>query len=182
MLHILRLFFSSRCRLFHNATFFGSCNIHNLNTGVLKFKRKFRLQRVNVDLCIKLLPERREFLFHILDIQISSLATETGYSDWEFLLFFSVTPDRYWISAWKQTATEFFHVLLNWRSRWGCQYCIVTRVTGCTAEKTWFNCRQSKNSFPYVNLLEGVKSNILNEILFSAFNKLKIFEPNKKKV
>ena len=30
-------FFSSRCRLFHNAIFFGSCNIHILNTGVLKF-------------------------------------------------------------------------------------------------------------------------------------------------
>ena len=37
---------SSRCRLFHNATFFGSCSIHILNTGVLKFKRKFRRQRV----------------------------------------------------------------------------------------------------------------------------------------
>jgi hypothetical protein len=32
MLHILRFFFSSRCRLFHNAIFFGSCNIHILNT------------------------------------------------------------------------------------------------------------------------------------------------------
>ena len=31
-------FLSSRCRLFHNAIFFGSCNIHILNTGcVLKF-------------------------------------------------------------------------------------------------------------------------------------------------
>ena len=38
------------CRLFHNATFFGSCNIHILNTGVLKFKRKFRPQRVKVEL------------------------------------------------------------------------------------------------------------------------------------
>ena len=25
-------FISSRCRLFHNATFFGSCDIHILNT------------------------------------------------------------------------------------------------------------------------------------------------------
>jgi hypothetical protein len=30
-------FFSSKCRLFHNATFFGSCIIHILHTGVLKF-------------------------------------------------------------------------------------------------------------------------------------------------
>ena len=51
MLHILRFFFSSRCRLFHNAIFFGSCNIHILNTGVLKFWRKFRGQRVNLILC-----------------------------------------------------------------------------------------------------------------------------------
>jgi len=28
--------------------FFGSCIIHILNTGVLKFKRKFRRQRVKV--------------------------------------------------------------------------------------------------------------------------------------
>jgi len=37
MLHTLR-FFSSKCRLFHNATFFGSCIIHILHTGMLKFK------------------------------------------------------------------------------------------------------------------------------------------------
>ena len=29
-------FFSSRCRLFHNAIFFGSCNIHILYTGCAK--------------------------------------------------------------------------------------------------------------------------------------------------
>ena len=29
-------FFSSRCRFFHNVIFFGSCNIHILNTGCAK--------------------------------------------------------------------------------------------------------------------------------------------------
>jgi hypothetical protein len=29
-------FSSSKCRLFHNATFFGSCIIHILNTGCVK--------------------------------------------------------------------------------------------------------------------------------------------------
>jgi hypothetical protein len=29
-------FFSSKCRLFHNATLFGSCIIHILNTGFTK--------------------------------------------------------------------------------------------------------------------------------------------------
>jgi len=33
-------FFSSKSRLFHNATFLGSCIIHILHTGVLKFKCK----------------------------------------------------------------------------------------------------------------------------------------------
>ena len=33
-------FLSSRCRLFHNAIFFGSCNIHILNTGCAKFLKK----------------------------------------------------------------------------------------------------------------------------------------------
>jgi len=45
MLHTLR-FFSSKCRLFHNVTFFGSCVIHILYTGVLKLKKKFRRQSV----------------------------------------------------------------------------------------------------------------------------------------
>ena len=40
MLHILRFFFSSRCRLFPNAIFLGSCNIHILNTGCAKILKK----------------------------------------------------------------------------------------------------------------------------------------------
>ena len=41
MLHIHRFFFlSSRCRLFHNAIFFGSCNIHILYTGCAKILKK----------------------------------------------------------------------------------------------------------------------------------------------
>jgi len=39
-------FFSSKCRLFHNATFSGSCIIHILHTGVLKFKCKTPVQKV----------------------------------------------------------------------------------------------------------------------------------------
>jgi hypothetical protein len=46
MLHNLR-YSPSKCRLFHNALVFGSCVIHISNTGVLKFKRKFRRQMVN---------------------------------------------------------------------------------------------------------------------------------------
>ena len=33
-------FFSSRCCLFHNAIFFGSCNIHILNIGCAKILKK----------------------------------------------------------------------------------------------------------------------------------------------
>ena len=40
-------FFSSKCRLFHNATFFGSCVIHILYTECAKVKIKIRRQRVN---------------------------------------------------------------------------------------------------------------------------------------
>ena len=31
---------SSRCRLFHNAIFFGSCTIHSLSTGCAKILKK----------------------------------------------------------------------------------------------------------------------------------------------
>jgi hypothetical protein len=40
-------FSSSKCRLFHNATFFGSCIIHILYTGCAKILKKIRRQRVN---------------------------------------------------------------------------------------------------------------------------------------
>ena len=36
VLHNPRFFFSSKCSLFHNATFFGFCIIHILNTGCAK--------------------------------------------------------------------------------------------------------------------------------------------------
>ena len=45
-------FFSSKCHLFHNATLFGFCITHILNTGVLKFKKKIRRQKVNLSVNI----------------------------------------------------------------------------------------------------------------------------------
>ena len=40
-------FFSSKCRLFHNATLFGFCITHILNTGCAKIWKKIRRQKVN---------------------------------------------------------------------------------------------------------------------------------------
>ena len=40
MVYIVRFFLSSKCSLFHNSNVFGSCIIHILYTGVLKFKKK----------------------------------------------------------------------------------------------------------------------------------------------
>ena len=39
-------FFSSKCRLFHNATLFGFCITHILNTGCAKIWKKLRRQKV----------------------------------------------------------------------------------------------------------------------------------------
>ena len=50
-------FLSSKCRLFHNATFFGSCNIHILNTGCAKiWKKKIRRQKVKIHFNATVLP------------------------------------------------------------------------------------------------------------------------------
>ena len=40
-------FFSSKRRLFHNATLFGFCITHILNTGCAKICKKVRHQKVN---------------------------------------------------------------------------------------------------------------------------------------
>ena len=39
-------FFSSKCRLFHNATLFGFCITHILKTGCAKIWKKVRRQKV----------------------------------------------------------------------------------------------------------------------------------------
>ena len=42
-------FFYSKCRLFHNATLFGFCITHILNTGCAKiWNKKFRRQKINI--------------------------------------------------------------------------------------------------------------------------------------
>ena len=46
-----RHFFSSKCRLFHNATLFGFCITHILNTGCAKIWKKVRRQKVNTHIC-----------------------------------------------------------------------------------------------------------------------------------
>ena len=44
---IISIFSSSKCHLFHNATLFGFCITHILNTGVLKFEEKPVAKRLN---------------------------------------------------------------------------------------------------------------------------------------
>ena len=41
-------FFSSKCRLFHNATLFGFCITHIVNTGCAKIWKKVRRQKVKL--------------------------------------------------------------------------------------------------------------------------------------
>jgi len=56
MLHNLR-FFSSKCRLFHNATFFGSCIIHILNTECAKILKGNSVSKglMNVEIALLLI-------------------------------------------------------------------------------------------------------------------------------
>jgi hypothetical protein len=52
VLNILNMLYNlhfspSKCRLFHNATLFGFCITHILNTGCAKIWKKVRRQKVN---------------------------------------------------------------------------------------------------------------------------------------
>ena len=49
-------FFSSKCHLFHNATLFGFCITHILNTGCAKIK-KIRRQKVKYEAEIALFKD-----------------------------------------------------------------------------------------------------------------------------
>ena len=53
----MSIFVSSKCRLFHNATLFGFCITHILNTGCAKIWKKIRRQKVKthwtIDLCLQ---------------------------------------------------------------------------------------------------------------------------------
>jgi hypothetical protein len=51
MLHNLH-FFSSKCRLFHNTTLFGSCIIHILNTGCAKIKENSGAKELSIVWCL----------------------------------------------------------------------------------------------------------------------------------
>ena len=51
-------FSSSKCRLFHNATLFGFCITHILNTGVLKLKKKSVAKRLNGRIILKCVQYR----------------------------------------------------------------------------------------------------------------------------
>ena len=48
ILYNLHFFSPSKCRLFHNATLFGFCITHILNTGCAKIWKKVRRQKVKV--------------------------------------------------------------------------------------------------------------------------------------
>ena len=64
-------FLSSKCRLFHNATLFGFCITHILNTGVLKFEKKVRRQKVNhknINMLVDLFLDNSCYLELIQDI------------------------------------------------------------------------------------------------------------------
>jgi hypothetical protein len=50
--------------LFHNSNLFGSCIIHILYTGVLKFKKKFRLQKVKIRLHFYLYSFKKTLHLH----------------------------------------------------------------------------------------------------------------------
>ena len=51
--------FSSKCRLFHNATLFGFCITHILNTGVVKSEKKSVAKRLilkhKLKICLELM-------------------------------------------------------------------------------------------------------------------------------
>jgi hypothetical protein len=106
MLHILH-FFSSKCHLFHNATFFGSCIIHNLHTGCANIKKNFWRQRVKQVKLSTYMPwictERLDVLLHsFLILTLDGCEWSTSQSS--CFTHSSPTekrvPSTHWIESW----------------------------------------------------------------------------------
>jgi hypothetical protein len=49
---MISVLFSSKCRLLHNSTSFGSCIIHILSTGVQKFKKSSSTKGLKLNVLI----------------------------------------------------------------------------------------------------------------------------------
>jgi hypothetical protein len=98
------VFFSSKCLLFHNATLICSCIIHVLKTGLLKFKRKFRRQRVKLLLAFSVTFSTRSNITSIL----SFVSTKHGNTVKEELVitYTEWTYERTWNALAQLTASQ----------------------------------------------------------------------------
>jgi hypothetical protein len=157
LLHILH-FFSSKCRLFHNANFFGSCIIHNLHTECANIKKnsgaKGLMERFNllsfvlssnVTYCrrfektyrktFKNLGSREQWFFLLL--LVSWRLTWCMWSDFVLKLSDVKWSELRW-SSWGQN-TMYISVTLHWGYLW---YDIYIYIFNCN----WVDTRWQQYS------------------------------------
>jgi len=114
-------FFSSKCRLFHNATFFGSCMIHILHTGVLKFNVKFWCQRLKYN------STEQNSTLHVMEGRANSAWSTCGTYKPLFL------KTHWW---WYLGAEKCRSCHLIWRVFYDLFYCILVSEL-CWVLKMW---------------------------------------------
>jgi hypothetical protein len=95
-------FFSSKCRLFHNATLFGFCITHILNTGCAKIWKKVRRRKVKTESHIQLIVLLNNICFlqenipafdYIFQAVVAqSVQLRTGRSGYRILMGVTFSP------------------------------------------------------------------------------------------
>ena len=148
-------FSSSKCRLFHNATFFGSCIIHILNTGVLKFKRKFQCLKVNEYI-------RSTFWYFFMSIiGPFSITVYTGWAKSKYTIYY-ILYTFFWSTLYVR-GTQIFPKMY-WPSQ--SSRC---KLGDMNQASYWWstNIRHHHTKFSHMsNLVPGICAPMINIIIF----------------
>jgi hypothetical protein len=140
---IISVLFSSKFRLFHNSTLFGSCIIYILNTGCAKIKKKkLRRQRVKISSGIshrvywEMLTKFRKHTLKLSSLCLAVIyVAKKKYSDW---------ADSHFTSAFLPNQNPSFFLKAHYST-------LFSQFQGSSITLPWGNSSLTKKRFREVS-------------------------------